>query len=109
MPKKYYELTPDERLASLNLDEQTVQAWHANQSTTNAQIVENYISDFRVPMGVLKDIIVADRHVTVPMATEEPSVIAAANHGAKLLNQGGGEFARANSTHWPIVIFWGGL
>ena len=90
MPKKYYELTPDERLASLNLDEQAMQAWRDNQSTTNSQIVENYISDFRVPMGVLKDIIVADRHVTVPMATEEPSVIAAANHGAKLLNQGGG-------------------
>ena len=90
MHKKYYELTPDERLASLNLAQQDVQAWHDNQSATNAQIVENYMSDFRVPLGILKDIIVADRHVTVPMATEEPSVIAAANHGAKLLNQGGG-------------------
>lgn len=90
MHKKYYELTPDERLASLNLAQQDVQAWHDNQSATNAQIVENYMSDFRVPLGILKDIIVADRHVTVPMATEEPSVIAAANHGAKLLNLGGG-------------------
>ena len=90
MHKKYYELTPDERLASLNLAQQDVQAWHDNQSATNAQIVENYMSDFRVPLGILKDIIVDDRHVTVPMATEEPSVIAAANHGAKLLNQGGG-------------------
>ena len=84
MPKKYYELTPDERLASLNLDEQAMQAWRDNQSATNAQIVENYISDFRVPMGVVRDLLINQQHYQVPMATEEPSVIAAANNGAKI-------------------------
>lgn len=90
MHKKFYELTPDERLASLNLTPQDEQAWHDNQSGTNAQLVENYISDFRVPMGVVQNMIVGGRRVTIPMATEEPSVIAAANHGAKMLNAGGG-------------------
>ncbi|ADG40517.1 MULTISPECIES: hydroxymethylglutaryl-CoA reductase, degradative [Leuconostoc] len=90
MTKKYYELTPDERLAFLNLNESIRNELHENQSANNAQIIENYISDFRVPMGVLKDIIVNGRHVSVPMATEEPSVIAAANNGARLLNGGDG-------------------
>ncbi|CAM3152778.1 hydroxymethylglutaryl-CoA reductase, degradative [Leuconostoc rapi] len=90
MAKKYYELTPDERLAFLNLNDSDRKELHENQSTNNAQIIENYISDFRVPMGVLKDIIVNGRHISVPMATEEPSVVAAANNGARLLNSGGG-------------------
>lgn len=90
MHKKFYELTPDERLASLKLTPAAQQAWQHEQSALNAQIVENYISDFRVPIGLLHDIVVAGQRVTVPMATEEPSVIAAANHGAKMLNAGGG-------------------
>lgn len=90
MHKKFYELTPDERLASLKLTPAAQQAWQHEQSALNAQIVENYISDFRVPTGLLHDIVVAGQRVTVPMATEEPSVIAAANHGAKMLNAGGG-------------------
>ena len=90
MAKKYYELTPNERLAFLNLNEHVKAELQANQSDNNAQIVENYMSDFRVPMGLLKDIIIDTHLVNVPMAIEEPSVIAAANNGAKLLNSGGG-------------------
>lgn len=90
MTKKYYELTPDERLASLHLDQRATTLWHDNQSETNAQLIENYVSDMRIPIGILKDIVVDDKHYAVPMATEEPSVIAAANHGAKLLNNLGG-------------------
>lgn len=90
MAKKYYELSPDERLALLQLSDQDKSAWRDNQSDNNAQIVENYITDFRLPMGVLQDIIFNGRQVSVPMAIEEPSVIAAANNGAKMLNAGGG-------------------
>jgi len=90
MTKKYYELTPDERLASLNLKQETMTAFQENQTPQHAQIIENYISDFRVPMGMLHDIIVNGQHVSVPMAIEEPSVIAAANNGAKMINSVGG-------------------
>lgn len=90
MAKKYYELTPDERLAFLNLADHVKAELHDQQSINNEQIIENYISDFRVPMGMLKAIIIDAHQVNVPMAVEEPSVIAAANNGAKLLNSGGG-------------------
>ncbi len=68
MTKKYYELTPDERLASLNLKQETMTAFQENQTPQHAQIIENYISDFRVPMGTLHDIIVNGQHVSLPMA-----------------------------------------
>jgi len=88
MTKKFYELTPDERLALLVIDDDIRTALSEQQSTVNAQLVENYISDFRVPMGVVRDLLINQQHYQVPMATEEPSVIAAANNGAKMLSAG---------------------
>ncbi|MCT4378052.1 hydroxymethylglutaryl-CoA reductase, degradative [Leuconostoc falkenbergense] len=88
MTKKFYELTPDERLALLVIDDDIRTALSEQQSTVNAQLVENYISDFRVPMGVIRDLLINQQHYQVPMATEEPSVIAAANNGAKMLSAG---------------------
>lgn len=75
MTKKFYELTPDERLALLAIDDDIRTALSEQQSTVNAQLVENYISDFRVPMGVVRDLLINQQHYQVPMATEEPSVI----------------------------------
>ncbi|MFT8570678.1 hydroxymethylglutaryl-CoA reductase, degradative [Leuconostoc pseudomesenteroides] len=88
MTKKFYELTPDERLALLTIDDDVRAALSEQQSTVNAQLVENYISDFRVPIGVVRDLLINRQHYQVPMATEEPSVIAAANNGAKMLSAG---------------------
>ncbi|MEJ6348726.1 hydroxymethylglutaryl-CoA reductase, degradative [Holzapfeliella sp. He02] len=50
---------------------------------------ENVISQLSFPLGVLKAITVNNQSYTVPMSTEEPSVVAAANHGAKLLSKNG--------------------
>lgn len=50
---------------------------------------ENVISQLAFPLGVLKEINVNDNNFTVPMSTEEPSVVAAANHGAKLMLKNG--------------------
>ncbi|QSB51649.1 hydroxymethylglutaryl-CoA reductase, degradative [Leuconostoc falkenbergense] len=88
MTKKFYELTPDERLALLVIDDDIRTALSEQQSTVNAQLVENYISDFRVPIGVVRDLLINQQHYQVPMATEEPSVIAAANNGAKMMSAG---------------------
>ncbi|MBZ1517011.1 hydroxymethylglutaryl-CoA reductase, degradative [Leuconostoc mesenteroides] len=88
MSKKFYELTPDERLLALNLKEDIRLSFSSRQSPVNAQMVENYISDFRMPMGVVHDILIDEQHFSVPMAIEEPSVIAAANNGAKMLSNG---------------------
>lgn len=49
------------------------------------QMVENYIFNYSLPQGVAVNIRVNDKDYIVPMAIEEPSVIAAASFGAKLL------------------------
>lgn len=59
------------------------------------RMVENAIGLIGVPMGVCANLTVDGRDRVVPMATEEPSVIAAASHGAKLLRRGGGVFTEA--------------
>lgn len=47
------------------------------------QMIENYIMTFQIPLGVATNFSINDRHYIIPMATEEPSVIAAASNGAK--------------------------
>ena len=60
-------------------------------------MVENCIGSIKVPLGVVKDVIINNEKFSVTMATEEPSVIAAANYGCKLISELGGGFL-ANST-----------
>lgn len=49
------------------------------------QMVENVIACYNLPLGVAVNFIINDREYVIPMAIEEPSVIAAASHGAKVL------------------------
>ncbi|CAH1852216.1 hydroxymethylglutaryl-CoA reductase, degradative [Convivina praedatoris] len=92
MTKKFYEKTPTERLNELSLTAKLRQDFTVDQNLVNAAIVENYISDFREPEGVLRRLQLDGHFYTVPMAIEEPSVIAAANNGARMLNFNGGIF-----------------
>ena len=53
-------------------------------------LIENVIGQGTLPVGLLPEIIVDDKSYVVPMMVEEPSVVAAASYGAKLVNQTGG-------------------
>lgn len=53
-------------------------------------MVENAIGALSLPLGVALHLRVNDRDYLAPMATEEPSVIAAASHAAKRVRQAGG-------------------
>lgn len=53
-------------------------------------LIENVIGQGTLPMGLLPEIIVDDQPYVVPMMVEEPSVVAAASYGAKLVNNTGG-------------------
>lgn len=54
------------------------------------QLSENVVSKITLPLGVVQELIVNEQTYCVPMCTEEPSVVAAANHGAKFFNLAGG-------------------
>ena len=60
-------------------------------------MVENALGIFGLPLGIGLNFIVNGREVLVPMAIEEPSVIAGASFMAKLTRAGGGFTASANA------------
>ena len=60
-----------------------------NEEVANS-LIENVIGQGTLPVGLLPKIIVDDKEYVVPMMVEEPSVVAAASYGAKLVNQSGG-------------------
>jgi hydroxymethylglutaryl-CoA reductase len=65
------------------------------------RLTENTVGIHALPLGVALNFRVNGRDVLVPMATEEPSVIAAAGNAARLARGGGGFRADADP---PIMI-----
>ena len=57
---------------------------------TAGQMTENNIGTFALPLGIAPYFIVNDIEYSVPMVTEEPSVIAACSYAAKLISKSGG-------------------
>ncbi len=53
-------------------------------------MIENVIGLFALPLGVSTNFLINNKEYIVPMAIEEPSVVAAASHAAKLVRSSGG-------------------
>jgi hydroxymethylglutaryl-CoA reductase len=60
-------------------------------------MVENAVGSFSLPLGIGLNFIVDGREILVPMAIEEPSVIAGASFMAKLTRKKGGFTTRVDS------------
>ncbi|MCX8163487.1 MAG: hydroxymethylglutaryl-CoA reductase, degradative [Candidatus Micrarchaeota archaeon] len=54
------------------------------------KISENVIGTISLPLAIAPNFIINSKEILVPMAIEEPSVVAAASHGAKLAAKTGG-------------------
>ncbi len=65
------------------------------------KMIENVIGTLELPLGIAVNFLINGRDYMVPMAIEEPSVVAAASHAAKLTRAGGGIFT---SSTGPIMI-----
>lgn len=102
--KKFYEMSLDERLSLLasksNLTKNGISAV-INQPLSFDKIdgmVENAVGSFPLPLGIATNFVINGKEYLVPMAIEEPSVIAAASHAAKLAKSRGGFKASAESS-----------
>lgn len=102
--KKFYEMSLDERLSLLasksNLTKNEISAV-VNQPLPFDKIdrmVENAVGSFSLPLGIATNFAINGKEYLVPMAIEEPSVIAAASHAAKLAKSRGGFKASAESS-----------
>lgn len=90
-------LDPSERLARLagkaglsDAEQALLGTGTALPLTVADGMIENVIGRFELPYGVAGYFMINGRDVLVPMAVEEPSVVAAASFMAKLARQAGG-------------------
>jgi hydroxymethylglutaryl-CoA reductase len=98
----FYNLSIDERLAelarrsSVSTEELLALSGAAGLSVEQADhMVENAIGMHALPLGVALNFLVNGQEVLVPMAVEEPSVIAGASFMARLARPGGGFITHA--------------
>ena len=102
--KKFYQMSLEERLSllaaksSLTKNEISAVLNHPLSFDNIDKMVENAIGSFSLPLGIATNFVVNGKEYLVPMAIEEPSVIAAASHAAKLAKSKGGFKASANSS-----------
>ena len=95
--KKFYQLTIPERLERLKsegwIEETDTAALSGEAGLTNDaadHMIENAVGVFSLPIGIAQNFRINGKAVQIPMAIEEPSVVAAASNGARLVSLCGG-------------------
>lgn len=98
--KKFYQLTIDERLEhlarenNLSKDEAVTLKGKLGLTPDDANhMIENVVGVFGLPLGIVQHFRINGRDVLIPMAVEEPSIVAGASFMAKLARRTGGFFA----------------
>lgn len=104
--KKFYQLTVSERLVRLaeqaDLTPEELETLGVGLLPETADfMIENAVGIHTLPLGIAQNFVVNGCAILVPMATEEPSVIAGASFMAKLAQANGGFHA---STSLPEMI-----
>lgn len=96
--KKFYEMSRQERLDHLKAQSgvQDIESMLQPLQFDDAdRMVENAIGTMSVPLGIATNFVINGRAMLLPMAIEEPSVIAAASKAAKAAKAMGGFAAHA--------------
>ncbi|MEM2236911.1 MAG: hydroxymethylglutaryl-CoA reductase, degradative [Candidatus Caldarchaeum sp.] len=95
----FYQLSLEERLkyladfATLTEDETDIIKSGRLDLFTASRMIENVIGIFPLPLGIATNFLVNGVDYLVPMAVEEPSVVAAASNAAKMAREGGGIYS----------------
>ncbi len=88
--------------ADLSAEERAALAGSAGLSADQADhMIENAVGVYALPLGIATNFLINGRDHLVPMAIEEPSVVAACSYAAKLIRAGGGFAAGSDE---PIMI-----
>ncbi|MBQ9395930.1 MAG: 3-hydroxy-3-methylglutaryl-CoA reductase [Proteobacteria bacterium] len=97
MYHRFYEKTVAQRRECLDFEGmETLAGALTDETAVLNTMSENVIGSWRLPLGVLTSICVDGREHRIAMATEEPSVVAAANRASALINLSGGVFTAAD-------------
>lgn len=104
----FYKLAPEERLKRVQefagLTDEECRLLSSGQALSLSQanrMIENVVGLFQMPFGIATNFLINRRDYLIPMVIEEPSVVAAASHGAKMVRARGGFTATSTD---PIMI-----
>jgi hydroxymethylglutaryl-CoA reductase len=104
----FYKLTQVQRIEKLaesyHLTSEEVNALSSQGSLTLDQadkMIENVVGIFSLPIGLGLNFLINNKDYMIPMAVEEPSVIAAASSAAKIVREAGGFITDSDE---PIMI-----
>jgi hydroxymethylglutaryl-CoA reductase len=104
----FYKLTPKERLLRVKEFADLTEEEAGILSDTGAlpmdvadRMIENVVGAFPLPLGMGVNFQINGKDYLVPMAIEEPSVVAAASYAAKMVRDSGG-FHTSSTT--PVMI-----
>ena len=104
----FYKLTSEERLQTVrdfaNLTDEEVELIRRTGSLKPEiadHMIENFIGAIPIPIGIAVNFLINGRDYLIPMAIEEPSVVAAASYAAKMARKRGGF---TTSSTEPIMI-----
>ena len=93
----FYKLNPKERVALVKefaglSDEECNLLQNTGSLPLEAadHMIENVVGAFPLPLGIGVNFLINNRDYLIPMAIEEPSVVAAASYAAKMVREGGG-------------------
>jgi hydroxymethylglutaryl-CoA reductase len=100
--KKFYEMGREERLDYIRKavgisDDIEVMLRPLPYEDAN-RMIENAIGIMSIPMGIATNFVINGRECLIPMAIEEPSVIAAVGNAAKIAKVNGGFVAEADDS-----------
>jgi hydroxymethylglutaryl-CoA reductase len=76
----------------------------ALQSEAADAMIENAVAVMGLPLGIATNFLVNGRDYLVPMAVEEPSIVAAASLAARIVREAGGFSAEADPPHMIAQI-----
>jgi hydroxymethylglutaryl-CoA reductase len=104
----FYKLSPKERLNFVKefaglTDEEAALLQNTGSLPLDLadRMIENVIGAIPIPLGIAVNFLINKRDYLIPMAIEEPSVVAAASYAAKMAREGGGFFTSSTP---PIMI-----
>ncbi len=104
----FYKLHVEERLKIVRdfakleaIEAQNIGSLAGLKLETADHMIENVIGAIPIPLGVATNFMINNKDYLVPMAIEEPSVVAAASNAAKMTRKYGG-FKTSNSG--PVMI-----
>jgi len=92
----FYKLSVEERLrkvaefSGLSDDETKAVLNQGLPLDVADRMIENVIGTFEMPLGIATNFLIDGKDYLIPMAIEEPSVVAAASNAARMAREGGG-------------------